>query len=171
MSRLFDMLGVLYPRREPWRIKVRVISLWTVNSVFRSNQVNSLDMVLIDEKVLVINFYCYVSNTNVYYKLMLNVLFVFVLLQGDKIQASVRRQLIYLFLSKIVGGNIYKMSHFIVFPTDDRYRTTFYPYKLMFTMKTKVRNCPNHTIDRYGFSSTNINQICSFGADYCYLIG
>ncbi|KAK2409927.1 replication protein A 70 kDa DNA-binding subunit C [Trifolium repens] len=50
MSRLFDMLGVLYPRREPWRIKVRVISLWTVNSVFRSNQVNSLDMVLIDEK-------------------------------------------------------------------------------------------------------------------------
>ncbi|KAK2409926.1 replication factor A protein [Trifolium repens] len=139
MSRLFDMLGVLYPRREPWRIKVRVISLWTVNSVFRSNQVNSLDMVLIDEK-------------------------------GDKIQASVRRQLIYLFLSKIVEGNIYKMSHFIVFPTDDRYRTTFYPYKLMFTMKTKVRNCPNHTIDRYGFSYTNINQICSFGADYCYLI-
>ncbi|WJX89952.1 hypothetical protein P8452_71903 [Trifolium repens] len=144
MSPIFDMLGVIYPGREAWRIKVRVISLWTVNSVFRANQVNSLEMVFIDEKVLVINVLCYAT--------------------------SVRRQLIYLFLSKIVEGNMYKMSHFIVVPADDRYRTTFYPYKLMFMMKTKVRNCPNHTIDRYGLSATNITQICSFGADYCYLI-
>jgi hypothetical protein len=93
------------------------------------------------------------------------------LLQGDKIHAYVRRQLNYLFLSKIVEGNVYKMSHFIVVPADDRYRTTFYPYKLMFQMKTKVRKCPNGAIDRYGLSATNITQICSFGADHCYLIG
>jgi hypothetical protein len=55
MSRMFDMLGVIYPGREDWRIKVRVISLWTVKSVFRANQINSLEMVLIDEKVLFID--------------------------------------------------------------------------------------------------------------------
>jgi hypothetical protein len=93
------------------------------------------------------------------------------LLQGDKIQASIRRQLIYLFLSKIVEGNVYKMSHFTVVPADDRYRTNFYPYKLIFHMKTKVRYCPNDAIDRYGFNATNITQIYSFGADHRYLIG
>jgi hypothetical protein len=56
MSHFFDKLGVIYPRRKTWRIKVRVISLWTVKSVFRANQINSLEMVLIDEKVLFIEF-------------------------------------------------------------------------------------------------------------------
>ncbi|KAK2418924.1 replication protein A 70 kDa DNA-binding subunit B [Trifolium repens] len=139
MSHVFDMLGVIYPRRKTWRIKVRVISLWTVKSVFRANQINSLEMVLIDEK-------------------------------GDKIQASIRRQLIYMFLSKIVEGNVYKMSHFIVVPTDDRYRTNIYPYKLIFRLKTKVRYCPNDAIDRYGFNATNITQIYSLGAYHRYLI-
>jgi hypothetical protein len=55
MSPIFDMLSVIYPRRKTWRIKVRVISMWTVKSVFRFNQINSLEMVLIDEKVLFIN--------------------------------------------------------------------------------------------------------------------
>jgi hypothetical protein len=41
----------------------------------------------------------------------------------------------------------------------------------MFQMKTKVQNWPNGAIDRYGLSATNITQICSFGADHCYLIG
>jgi hypothetical protein len=72
MSRVFDMLGVIYPGREAWSIKVRVISLWTVNSVFRANQINSLEMVLIDEKVLVINFDSYLSKAKVVFKLMLN---------------------------------------------------------------------------------------------------
>jgi hypothetical protein len=73
MSHVFDMLGVIYPRRKVWRIKVRVISLWIVNSVFRADQINSLEMVLIDEKVLVINFDCCVSKAKVVFKLMLKV--------------------------------------------------------------------------------------------------
>jgi hypothetical protein len=56
------MLGVIYPGREDWRIKVRVISLWTVKSVFRANQINSLEMVLIDEKVLVIDLVLIYKN-------------------------------------------------------------------------------------------------------------
>jgi hypothetical protein len=93
------------------------------------------------------------------------------LLQGGKIQASIRRQLIYKFLSKIVEGYVYKMSNFIVVPADDRYRTNFYPYKLIFRLKTKVRYCPNDPIDRYGFNATNITQIYSLGAYHRYLIG
>jgi hypothetical protein len=62
MSPVFDMLGVIYPRRKVWRIKVRVISLWTVKSVFRANQINSLEMVLIDEKVLVIDLVLIYKN-------------------------------------------------------------------------------------------------------------
>jgi hypothetical protein len=47
----FDMLGPVSPGKESWRFKVRVLRLWSVASFMRPDQVNSLEMVLIDEKV------------------------------------------------------------------------------------------------------------------------
>ncbi|KAK2445649.1 replication protein A 70 kDa DNA-binding subunit [Trifolium repens] len=46
----FDMLGPVSPGKESWRFKVRVLRLWSVASFMRPDQVNSLKMVLIDEK-------------------------------------------------------------------------------------------------------------------------
>jgi hypothetical protein len=39
------------PGKESWRLKVRVLRLWSVASFMRPDQVNSIEMVLIDEKV------------------------------------------------------------------------------------------------------------------------
>ncbi|XP_045799478.1 replication protein A 70 kDa DNA-binding subunit-like [Trifolium pratense] len=38
------------PGRDSWRFKVRVLRLWSVSAFLRPDQVNSLEMVLIDEK-------------------------------------------------------------------------------------------------------------------------
>jgi hypothetical protein len=50
-SNAFDMLGLVSPGKESWRVKVRVLRLWNVSSFMRPDQVNSIEMVLIDEKV------------------------------------------------------------------------------------------------------------------------
>jgi hypothetical protein len=47
----FDMLGSVSSGKEGWRFKVRVLRLWTVASFMKPDQVNSLEMVLIDDKV------------------------------------------------------------------------------------------------------------------------
>jgi hypothetical protein len=79
MSSHFDMVGVIYPGTEIWRIKVRVLSMWTVKSVFRANQVNSVEMVLIDEKVLVIHLDCFLIRNKDVLRLMLCFFFCFVI--------------------------------------------------------------------------------------------
>jgi hypothetical protein len=50
-SNVFDMLGPVSPGKESWRFKVRVLRLWSVASFMKPDQVNSIEMVLIDEKV------------------------------------------------------------------------------------------------------------------------
>ncbi|WJX79739.1 hypothetical protein P8452_62830 [Trifolium repens] len=47
----FDMVGLVSPGKESWRFKVRVLQLWSVASFMKPDQVNSIEMVLIDEKV------------------------------------------------------------------------------------------------------------------------
>ncbi|XP_045823690.1 replication protein A 70 kDa DNA-binding subunit B-like isoform X2 [Trifolium pratense] len=130
MNTAFDMLGVVSPGRESWRFKVRVLRLWTTSSFLQPEVVNTLEMVLIDEK-------------------------------GVKIHASVRRQLLYLFQSKISEGNVYKMSYFTVSPASGFYRTTPHPYKLVFQLKTKVQVSESNKIDLYGLSLTKISDIHS----------
>ncbi|WJX43363.1 hypothetical protein P8452_30476 [Trifolium repens] len=46
----FDMLGLVSPGKESWRFKVHVLCLWSVASFMKPDQVNSIEMVLIDEK-------------------------------------------------------------------------------------------------------------------------
>ncbi|GAU31614.1 hypothetical protein TSUD_63630 [Trifolium subterraneum] len=50
MDNAFDMVGSVSPGRESWRFKVLVLRLWNVYSFMRPDQVNSIEMVLIDEK-------------------------------------------------------------------------------------------------------------------------
>jgi hypothetical protein len=46
-----DMLGLVSPGKESWRFKVHVLCLWSVASFMKPDQVNSIEMVLIDEKL------------------------------------------------------------------------------------------------------------------------
>jgi hypothetical protein len=114
MTTPFDMLGSVSPGKETWRIKVRVLRLWTASSFMKPDQPNSLEMVLIDEKVSNFHVKVIVFIFVSFFILKLVFFGCLLLIQGIKIHASVRRQLLYLFSSKIAEGNVYKMSYFSV---------------------------------------------------------
>jgi hypothetical protein len=63
---------------------------------------------------------------------------------------------------------VYKMSYFSVAPGFGAYRTTTYPYKLIFQMKTKVESS---LIPLHGLSLTKIVDVCSSTDDFDYLVG
>ncbi|KAK2436125.1 replication factor A protein [Trifolium repens] len=62
--------------------------------------------------------------------------------QGGKIHASVKKQLIYMFESKIEDGKIYDLSCFAVYPQSDS----------------------------YGLSLTDISDVCAHTHDYVFLV-
>ncbi|KAK2416233.1 replication factor A protein [Trifolium repens] len=90
--------------------------------------------------------------------------------QGGKIHASVKKQLIYMFESKIEDGKIYDLSCFAVYPQSGSYRTTLHPYKIVFQMKTKVKLSEGSSIDSYGLSLTDISDVCAHTHDYEFLV-
>jgi len=47
----FNLLFDVAPVRESWKFIVRVVRLWEVSVFLHPEQVNSVEMVLIDEKV------------------------------------------------------------------------------------------------------------------------
>jgi hypothetical protein len=51
MGKMFDMLAAVNDDRDSWCFKVRVIRLWTVYSTTKPVHLNSLKMIIIDEKV------------------------------------------------------------------------------------------------------------------------
>ncbi|MCI40029.1 replication factor A protein, partial [Trifolium medium] len=50
MDSQFDLLCDVLPGRDSWRFKVRVIRLWPVYAFRKPDEINSLEMVLSDEK-------------------------------------------------------------------------------------------------------------------------
>ncbi|KAL2941879.1 Replication protein A 70 kDa DNA-binding subunit, partial [Bienertia sinuspersici] len=50
MSQSFNMINDLTPINENWRIKVRIIRLWKVPNYNNPNVVDSIELVLVDEK-------------------------------------------------------------------------------------------------------------------------
>lgn len=60
------------PGTEAWRIKVRVARLWIVQTFMKPDQINSLEMVLIDEKV------CFIHSSDLEMSIFFVCLFGFV---------------------------------------------------------------------------------------------
>lgn len=52
MDVVFNPVSEIATGKDGWRIKVRVIRLWSVPTFMKPDQPNSLEMVLIDEKVV-----------------------------------------------------------------------------------------------------------------------
>ncbi|GAU49925.1 hypothetical protein TSUD_408260 [Trifolium subterraneum] len=50
MASRFDMLCDVLPGRDSWKFKVGVLRKWSISSFMKPNEMNSLEMVLIDEK-------------------------------------------------------------------------------------------------------------------------
>lgn len=56
MDSCFDSLAAVVPWREGWRFKVKILRMWEVPAFLNLDQPNSLEMVLIDEKVCVFDW-------------------------------------------------------------------------------------------------------------------
>lgn len=51
MAAPFSFIGAIGSGKIKWRIKVRVIRLWTLLEYQKQNEIDSLEMIFIDEKV------------------------------------------------------------------------------------------------------------------------
>lgn len=51
MEKSLDSLSEIVPGRLTWKIKVRLVRLWEVPTFLKPDKANSLEMVLIDDKV------------------------------------------------------------------------------------------------------------------------
>ncbi|XP_045797524.1 replication protein A 70 kDa DNA-binding subunit-like [Trifolium pratense] len=135
----FDSVSEILPNKDCVRIKVRVLRIWKTSSFLNPSEVNSIEMVLVDEK-------------------------------GGKIHASIRKQFLYMFESKIEEGQVYQMSYFSVVPQTGFYRTTLHPYKLLFQIKTKVVAVKSSDISHHGLTLTSLAEVCSHVHDYEFLV-
>ncbi|GAU43363.1 hypothetical protein TSUD_82090 [Trifolium subterraneum] len=90
--------------------------------------------------------------------------------KGGKIHASIRKQLVYMFDTKIEEGGVYEMSLFDVSPQIGFYRTTLHPYKLNFQIKTKVQASNCSDISLYGLTFTSLEEVCGHLRDYEFLV-
>ncbi|MCH87563.1 replication factor A protein, partial [Trifolium medium] len=90
--------------------------------------------------------------------------------KGGKIQATIRKQLLYLFRNKLEEGVVYVLSFFTTAPSTGAYRSTLHPFRLVFQMRTKVELSEGPEISRYGFSFTPISEVCAFPSDYDFLV-
>ncbi|MCI10598.1 replication factor A protein [Trifolium medium] len=85
--------------------------------------------------------------------------------KGAKIHATIRKQLIHMFESKLEEGHVYEMSNFSVFPQSGNYRTTLHPYKLVFHLRTKVTVAESPDISQFGMNLTSLAEIGAFTQD------
>jgi hypothetical protein len=168
---MFDMLANVNPERESWCFNVRVIRLWTVYSTTKPGHLNSLEMILIDEKVSSSYLEIYYNQLFLITDFVHFVNYILNRLLGTKIHASIAHKLLYLFRHKIFEGNVYKMSNFKVGLEERVHRTTSHPYQLHFLYKTIVDKCEDSSIEKLGLSLTTIGNIRGYGPDHEFLVG
>jgi len=51
MKKSLDCLSEIVSGKDAWRIKLHIVRIWEVPTFLNPDQTNSLEMVLIDEKV------------------------------------------------------------------------------------------------------------------------
>ncbi|XP_027931228.1 uncharacterized protein LOC114187234 isoform X2 [Vigna unguiculata] len=90
--------------------------------------------------------------------------------KGCKIHASMRRALIYKFISMLKEGNIYCMGFFTVGSNDGDYRTTKHDFKLNFEINTVVEELKEPSITHSPYSFVPFNDMLEKEYDMSYLV-
>ncbi|RYR51402.1 hypothetical protein Ahy_A06g026413 [Arachis hypogaea] len=95
-----------------------------------------------------------------------------VLVDGDsnKIQATVKKQLINRFKESIIEGQTYRMSYFSVVPNQGNYRAAEHEFKLVFLNHTTVIPVPDDDIPKTCFSFCPFDELLKMTEDYVYLV-
>jgi hypothetical protein len=171
MDEMFDILAAVNPDRDSWYLNCSVIRLWTLYSATKPGHLNSLEMIIIDEKVSSSYLDIYIKHLFLIIDFDHIVNYILHCIQGTKIHASIPHKLLYLFRHKIFEGSVYKMSNFKVALEEGVNRTTSHPYQLHFLYKTKVDRCEDCSIEMLGLSLTTIGNIRSCGPNHEFLVG
>ena len=120
----------------------------------------TIEMVLCDLKVS-----CFVLFTlNTYSLSFLNTvksdtLFVFIILQGGKIHATVKKELVAQFSPFLIQGESLMLINFSVTHSFGSYRTTNHPYMISFLSTTRVRSCEKLPEGLAGFEPVKYTEV------------
>ncbi|QHO15936.1 Replication protein A 70 kDa DNA-binding subunit A [Arachis hypogaea] len=95
-----------------------------------------------------------------------------VLVDGDsnKIQATVKKQLINRFKESIIEGQTYWMSYFSVVPNQGNYRAAEHEFKLAFLNRTTVIPVSDDDIPKTCFDFCPFDELLKMTEDYIYLV-
>lgn len=165
MARKTSLIAEVDDSKETWKLGVRITNLWVVE---KSSKVNAMEMIFMDQKVVSLTeASCSFSNTT----LIDYEIFMFLLLQGGKITAVVKKFDIDKWKSMLKEDNTYIVQNFEVNHNDGQFRTSNHPYKLVFMKGTIVqaRQIPEIPHNIYHF--TPFDDILAGGASTEVLVG
>ncbi|XP_054794577.1 uncharacterized protein LOC129300077 [Prosopis cineraria] len=130
MAATFNCIHSINQSREDWKIKVRIVRLWSIAPHAVSNEPTSLEMVLQDEAVC------------------------------DRIRAFVRKGVARHHSRFLREGRAFILTQFGVVENSGSYRTTHHAFKVMFQYSTTVRPVvDNNKIHSHGFCFTPFSDI------------
>ncbi|XP_020976822.1 uncharacterized protein LOC107639328 isoform X1 [Arachis ipaensis] len=92
-------------------------------------------------------------------------------IESNKIQATVKKQLINRFKESIIEGQTYRMSYFSVVPNQGNYRAAEHEFKLVFLNRTTIIPVPVDDIPKTCFSFCPFDELLKMTEDYVYLVG
>nr|XP_025678667.1 uncharacterized protein LOC112778577 [Arachis hypogaea] len=89
---------------------------------------------------------------------------------SNKIQATVKKQLINRFKENIIEGQTYRMSYFSVVPNQGNHRVAEHEFKLVFLNRTTVIPISDDAIPKTCFSFCPFDELLKMTEDYVYLV-
>ena len=95
----------------------------------------------------------------------------FFMVKGCKIQASVKKSLIYRFERRITEGRVYGLSNFVVAENHGDYRYTRHPCRLHFCMSTDVKAMNDAKIDIPPYSFVSFAEFIDEQYAKKYIVG
>ena len=135
-------------QNDSWMIKVRIVRLW--------KQPFSLDMILMDERVIVLCLFFDIMSDD----MVVNVIFAIVVyVQGEKIQGTIKAKLIHTFERLLAEGSVVVLSKFGVAENNGSYRIINHPCKLNFYRTTTVKKSEVFDGPVYGFDFVKFDDI------------
>ncbi|RYR66942.1 hypothetical protein Ahy_A03g013137 [Arachis hypogaea] len=89
----------------------------------------------------------------------------------EKIQATIKKQLLNRFKYYIVEGQVYRMANFTVVSNHGSYRATSHKFKLVFLHRTTVVPVGEDVILKTCFNMFPFSELLNMTQDYDFLVG
>nr|XP_025608144.1 uncharacterized protein LOC112701620 [Arachis hypogaea] len=91
-------------------------------------------------------------------------------IMSNKIQVTVKKQLINRFKENIIEGQTYQMAYFSIIPNQGNCRTAEHEFKLIFLNRTTVVPIPDDAILKTCFSLCPFDELLKMTENYVYLV-